>query len=255
MKKLWLAWIAMPFIVGCATGGGGIVITPECLSCLRNPDPEGCALINCIGQNLPIPTATAVPSASPTAVPSSTTPGPTPAPTASSSPTPGVTPTYVAPPPPVSMRPNGDPIKNGKADITQHVEIVVPVQVQDEIPTRQQDPGFWNPPGAHNCDKDHWINPAGQKTILWWVCGGSIKFNTQPRDYDLDGKFDITSTPNIQVIYNPGCYRDDAFNYCVNRIKGKPGTGSVTVCLPIGGKTKDGIIIPTSVRCGTRGVQ
>jgi hypothetical protein len=203
-------------------------------------------------------------------------PGPQPpaTPTATSAPTPTATSAPYSPlPPKITMRTSGEAATGGRIDITEHFVVDPDPRVLDEMPTRD-DSLFWRGCdheghcGTLNCDSDHWTYPenagdlAGQPTVNWWNCGGSVKFSTQPRKFDLSGPFTVSHSGGVSVIYGrtkcedgggctttPGCFRNDWFNLCYS------GQGTVTVCVPLGAHTADGVMLRVSERCGTWPVQ
>lgn len=207
-----------------------------------------CAWLGQVVQQLPLPPGLATPTvtSAPTATATSTI-APTPRPTS-------VVESYIPQPPPLIMTTSGEPVVGGFVEITDHYKVVVSPWVVDEIPTREQDSGFWNPPGAKNCDAGHWTKPDGSHSIMWWVCGGSVKYHTEPREWGPVGPFEITCSLGLDCTYGravgdgsikPGCYRDDWYNACV---AGHGGT--VTICVPYGAKTEDGIPVNLYERCG-----
>ena len=152
---------------------------------------------------------------------------PTLAPTVAPSPT--LAP-YSPLPPKITMRTSGETAFGGRIDITQHYVVDLDQRVLDEIPSRADFPNFWlgcdnlGHCGSANCDSDHWTYPenagdlAGQPTLYWWNCGGSVKYGTLPRAFDLAGPFVVSHSGGVQVTYGrtnpdgsvaPGCFRED----------------------------------------------
>jgi hypothetical protein len=185
------------------------------------------------------------------------TPSPAPAPSATST-----RPAFAQLPPQIDMTASGQ-AASGIVEITQHYivrpDLLHPL-VRDEVPTLDPATTFWrnqHPNGAQaarNCDPDHYFFFDGSKSPLWWICGGSEKYGTQPRDWDI-----INADQEAQVGFKPfevSCVgvefkypRPGASGYY--RIAVGPGPGSCTVCVPAGARTPDGILMPVAGRCGT----
>jgi len=175
--------------------------------------------------------------------------------------------------PPITMQTSGAAANNPgettfEVSITQHYDIRAWLQnatsalVEDEFPAGNI--SFINPPGAKNCDGcnhdpgvqncgGHNTDPFGNKSVLWWVCGGSTKFNLEPRDYDVarkDQPFIVSWNGNF------GCTYPNGNDYYTVKCVGN-GPGSVTVCVPDGASTNSSpvVIPPVEVKCGTWPVQ
>lgn len=166
----------------------------------------------------PRPTVHPTPSAS-----SSPTEAPTgsPAPTATSEPgTP--TPARMVVPTLDGVTGTEDIVGEGKVELAQRYLVKVPADVADEP---KAEGVSLVQVGAKTCDKDHWRDPLGHKTVMWWVCGGSVRYGQEPRPFDAFAGFDIHVTQgNVDVKYP--CWRDDPFNACIR------GRGEVTICAP-----------------------
>lgn len=136
-----------------------------------------------------------------------------------------------------------------RIELTARFALIVPVDVLDELPyTREQNPDWWanravDPKdgkvkqGAASCDGGpdgtkggHFFMPNGEPSILWWVCGGSLKYGTEPRHFDPVKPAEIKCSPGVKVTYEHegggryGCFRNDIFNACLT------GVGTCEIC-------------------------
>lgn len=199
-----------------------------------------CVMQVCQGMKAPAP-----PTQAPTAAPPTASPSPSAEPRAFP-PATTATPVavYKAPPPRLVMK-RVQPVKCSpcEAGITQHYEEIIPVAVRGEI--TRTDPAYFHPDGD-NCDSDHWFDKFGEKTIFWWICGGSEVFNLSPRDYDIIQEFEVTCTGGtVECKYPNPHHLSPRFSIIV---KGHGGT--LRVCVPKGASTVDGIVLPVTERCG-----
>src|SRR5262245_60449119 len=176
---------------------------------------SACQIRNCFPQSTPTPgaSATATSTSTPTATPTESA-----APRATSEPM----------PPTLNGITGEDPITHasGRVEITQrYISTTVATDVLDEIPWPAGHEEWRNcrkgKCGQTSCDRDHWFF-EGRRTIMWWVCGGSIKEGREPRHWDETRPFDVTGINGVHVEYP--CFRKDNFNFCVY------GSGMVSVC-------------------------
>lgn len=212
----------------------------------------------CVTNPSATPTGTEV---SPTSIPQPTsTPSVIPIPTSTATPIQNPTAAITQQPPVIDMTAVASCPAGGNCEITQHYivsrfkinPLIFPEMPNPDDPANAD---FWanrydGKQSARNCDNDHFYNPVGGKTVMWWICGGSIKYNLSPRSWDVaraEQPFKIgCSLPSTVLKYPARDYYQVVFG---------PAGGSCAICVPANATTEDGILMPVSVACASHPIQ